>query len=128
LRLFRGTSFGLFLLSRLCAVSASQMVSVAVAWQVYERTGDALALGFTGLAQFATMALLAPITGEAADRFAQVVQATLISQFAPSRPPELQRLDHLLSEIELRRELERILGVRQALLVAVAGEQLAGPS
>jgi MFS family permease len=66
---FRHPSFGLFLLSRLCSVSATQMVSVAIGWQVYERTGDALALGLTGLAQFATMALLAPITGDAADRF-----------------------------------------------------------
>ena len=66
--LFRQSSFGLYLVSRLCAVSATQMVSVAIAWQVYERTGQALALGLTGLAQFATMALLAPITGDVADR------------------------------------------------------------
>src|SRR5262245_61693932 len=66
--LFRQGSFGLYLLSRLCAVSATQMVSVAIAWQVYDRTGQALALGLTGLAQFATMALLAPITGDVADR------------------------------------------------------------
>jgi len=66
--LFRGTSFGLFLLSRFAAVSATQMVSVAIAWQVYERTHDPMALGFTGLAQFATLALLAPLTGDVADR------------------------------------------------------------
>ena len=66
---FRDTSLALYLVSRLGSVSAAQMVSVAIAWQVYERTGDPLALGFTGLAQFATMALLAPLTGDAADRF-----------------------------------------------------------
>lgn len=69
LDLFRGTSFGLFLLSRFAAVSATQMVSVAIGWHVYELTGDPLAIGFTGLAQFVTMALLAPITGAVADRF-----------------------------------------------------------
>jgi len=62
----RHPSFGMFLLSRLCSVSATQMVSVAIGWQVYERTGDAMALGLTGLAQFATMALLAPITASTA--------------------------------------------------------------
>src|SRR5689334_14397311 len=67
--LFRGTTFGPFLLSRFAAVTATQMVSVAIGWHVYERTGDALALGFTGLAQFATMALLAPVAGTVADRF-----------------------------------------------------------
>jgi len=67
--LFRGTSFGPFLISRFAAVSATQMVSVAIAWQVYERTHDAMALGLTGLAQFAALALLAPITGDVADRF-----------------------------------------------------------
>src|SRR5262245_52414664 len=67
--LFRGTSLGLYLLSRFWAVTATQMVSVAIGWHVYEITGDPLALGFTGLAQFLTMALLAPITGTVADRF-----------------------------------------------------------
>jgi len=42
---------------------------VAIAWHVYEVTGDPLALGFTGLAQFLAMAVLAPITGTVADRF-----------------------------------------------------------
>lgn len=69
LALLRHGSFGPFLLSRLCAVSASQIVTVAIGWQVYELTNNALALGFTGLAQFASIALLAPIAGDVADRF-----------------------------------------------------------
>jgi MFS family permease len=68
LALLRHGSFGAFLVSRLCAIGASQMVTVAIGWQVYELTNDPLALGFTGLAQFAMVALLAPITGDVADR------------------------------------------------------------
>jgi MFS family permease len=45
------------------------MVSVAIAWQVYERTGDPLALGLSGLFQFVPLAVLAPFTGTAADRW-----------------------------------------------------------
>ena len=69
LGLLRHGTFGAFLVSRFCAITASQIVSVAVAWQVYRATGDPLSLGLTGLAQFATMALLAPFTGHVADRF-----------------------------------------------------------
>jgi len=68
LGLLRHGTFGAFLLSRFCAITGSQVVSVAVAWQVYQTTNDPLALGLTGLAQFATMALLAPFTGDVADR------------------------------------------------------------
>jgi MFS family permease len=66
--LLRHGSFGAYLVSRFAAIAGSQMVTVAVGWQVYERTGSALALGLTGLAQFATVALLAPVTGDVADR------------------------------------------------------------
>jgi MFS family permease len=68
LGLLRHGTFGAFLVSRFCAIAGSQVVSVAVGWQVYQATGDPLALGLTGLAQFATMAVLAPFTGDVADR------------------------------------------------------------
>ena len=68
LDLLRQGTLGAYLASRFCAVAGSQVVTVAVGWQVYERTGSALALGFTGLAQFATVALFAPISGDVADR------------------------------------------------------------
>jgi MFS family permease len=54
--------------ARLFSVLAVQMTSVAVAWQVYERTWDPLALGMVGLAQFLPLMLLSPIAGEIADR------------------------------------------------------------
>ncbi|MDQ3031408.1 MAG: MFS transporter [Myxococcota bacterium] len=65
----RHRAFLIYQGARLLGVVAVQMMSVAVAWQVYERTEDALALGMVGLAQFAPLFLLAPITGAVADRF-----------------------------------------------------------
>ena len=47
----------------------SAMQSVAVGWDLYERTGSALALGFVGLVQFLPIVLLALPAGHIADRF-----------------------------------------------------------
>ena len=48
---------------------AVQIMSVSVAWQIYDITRDPLALGFVGLAQFAPPLVLVLATGLAADRF-----------------------------------------------------------
>lgn len=48
---------------------ASQMIAVAVGWQMYEVTRSALALGFIGLAQFLPLLSLVFVTGHVADRF-----------------------------------------------------------
>jgi MFS family permease len=45
------------------------MQSVAVGWELYERTGSAMALGWVGFVQFIPMILLALPAGHAADRF-----------------------------------------------------------
>ena len=45
------------------------MQNVAVGWQVYAITGDALDLGFIGLAQFAPFVALVLVAGQAADHF-----------------------------------------------------------
>jgi MFS family permease len=66
---FRHRAFLLYQVARLFSVVAIQMMSVAVAWQVYERTEDPLALGMVGLAQFAPLFVLSPLTGAVADRF-----------------------------------------------------------
>ena len=58
-----------FSAGRLVSVLASQMVAVAVGWQLYERTGSTLALGLTGLVELVPVILLALPAGHAADRF-----------------------------------------------------------
>jgi MFS family permease len=60
--------YAFYLLSRLSLIVATQMLSVAVGWQVYEITGKALALGFSGLALFLPGFLLALPGGHVADR------------------------------------------------------------
>jgi MFS family permease len=65
---FRHRDFTLYQVARLCAVLAVQIESVAIGWQVYELTGSALALGYTGLAQFLPFLAFALVGGQVADR------------------------------------------------------------
>lgn len=67
--LLRQPELALFLSARFVAVLAVQMQSVAVGWQVYQRTGDPLDLGLIGLAQFVPFLPLVLLAGHAADRF-----------------------------------------------------------
>jgi MFS family permease len=66
--LLRNRRYALYLLSRVTLIVATQMLSVAVGWQVYEITGAALALGFSGLALFLPAFVLALPAGHVADR------------------------------------------------------------
>ena len=66
--LFANRDFTLLLAARFCSMSAQQILSVAVSWQVYVLTGRALDLGLIGLVQFLPAFLLMPLTGEVADR------------------------------------------------------------
>jgi MFS family permease len=65
----RHRDFTLFLSARFLATAAVQMQSVAVGWQIYDRTGDPLDLGLVGLAQFVPFVPLVLIAGHFADRF-----------------------------------------------------------
>ncbi len=59
--------FRLFLAGRFAANLGQQMLGVAVGWELYERTGSALALGLVGLAQIVPMLLLALPAGHTVD-------------------------------------------------------------
>lgn len=54
--------------ARLASVSASQMLMVALGWQMYDLTGSAWDLGLVGLAQFVPALLLALPAGHWIDR------------------------------------------------------------
>ena len=60
---FRG-----FWTARLASTAASQMLMVALGWQMYDLTGSAWDLGLVGLAQFLPALLLALPAGHAVDR------------------------------------------------------------
>jgi len=66
---FTYPSFAFFQLARFCIVLATEMQSVAVAWQVYEITKRPLDLGLVGLAQFLPGILLFLVSGHVADRY-----------------------------------------------------------
>jgi predicted MFS family arabinose efflux permease len=58
-----------FVAGRFAAVAGYQIISVAVGWQLYEQTGQALALGLVGLFEVAPVIFLMVPAGHAADRF-----------------------------------------------------------
>src|SRR2546423_86427 len=59
-----------------------EIQTIAVGWELYQRTDSAAALGLTGLAQFLPILLLSLPAGQAADRYSrkvlvQIAQATM---------------------------------------------------
>jgi MFS family permease len=60
--------FNLLALGRLCGTFGSQMLSVAVGWQVYDITHDPFALGMVGLCQFLPALFLVLHAGHFADQ------------------------------------------------------------
>lgn len=57
-----------YLIGNAAAHLGQIMLAVAIGWEIYERTGSALALGYVGLAQFIPVLLLALPAGQLADR------------------------------------------------------------
>ena len=66
---FRHSSYLRFWAGRFLTTFATQVVSVAVGWQVYDLSRNPFDLGLVGLIQFAPSLLLVLVTGAAADRF-----------------------------------------------------------
>jgi MFS family permease len=63
----RNRDFVLYLVGRLVASVGQQMLTVAVGWELYERTQSALALGLVGLTQMVPMVLFTLPAGHLAD-------------------------------------------------------------
>ena len=68
---YRDADFRRFIAARFLLVTAMQVQSVAVGWQIYDLTRDPLALGLVGLCQFVPMFLLTLPAGDVADRIDQ---------------------------------------------------------
>lgn len=66
---FRHSAFVRFWVARFLATFATQIVSVAVGWQIYDLTRDPFDLGLVGIIQFAPSLLLVLFTGAIADRY-----------------------------------------------------------
>jgi MFS family permease len=65
----KNRDFTLYLCSRFFASIATQMVIMAVGWQVYHITGRVLDLGLIGLSQFLPFLCLVLFSGHVADQF-----------------------------------------------------------
>jgi MFS family permease len=65
----RNRDFLLYLIGRFIASLGQQMLTVAVGWELYERTHSALALGLVGLTQMLPMVLLTLPAGHMADNY-----------------------------------------------------------
>src|SRR6266699_4716299 len=67
--ILRHRDFSLYLIARLIAALGQQMLTVAVMWELYERTHSSLALGLVGLTQMVPMVLLILPAGHVADNY-----------------------------------------------------------
>ena len=65
---FRHRDYRLFIVMVLISSLSQQALSVAVGWDIYERTGSAMALGWVGLAQFIPVLAFFLPAGQLADR------------------------------------------------------------
>jgi MFS family permease len=80
---FRYPNFRLFMAARFLSIVSSEMISVAVGWQIYGLTHRPLDLGLVGLAQFAPGVLLFLLAGHTADRHSrQAILRTCYVAFA----------------------------------------------
>jgi MFS family permease len=80
---FRYPNFRLFMSARFLSIVSSEMISVAVGWQIYGLTHRPLDLGLVGLAQFAPGVALFLIAGHTADRYRrQSILRTCYAAFA----------------------------------------------
>ncbi|MBO0793750.1 MAG: MFS transporter, partial [Ktedonobacteraceae bacterium] len=80
-RALRFRDFRLLLIGNFIAVIGEQMLTVAIGWELYDRTNSALALGGVGLAQVIPVILFSLPAGHVADRFNRkniVVISTLV--------------------------------------------------
>src|SRR4051794_5413118 len=68
---FRFADFRRYMLAGTILTIGAQMQSVAVGWELYERTRSGTALGLGGLAQFLPVLLLALPAGHPADRYSR---------------------------------------------------------
>lgn len=67
----RSADYRRLLCGNMLASVASEMQSVAVGWELYQRTDSATALGLVGLVQFLPVILLSLPAGHAADRYSR---------------------------------------------------------
>ena len=77
---FRYPNFRLFMAARFLSIVSSEMISVAVGWQIYGLTHRPLDLGLVGLAQFAPGILLFLVAGHTADKYSRGIHPASVQR------------------------------------------------
>src|SRR5208282_6564395 len=67
--ILRNWDFLFYLIGCFIASFGQQMLTVAVGWEIYERTGSSLALGLVGLTAFLPQVVMTLPAGYVADRW-----------------------------------------------------------
>ena len=78
----------LYLVGRFVASLGQQMLTVAVGWELYERTNSALALGLVGLTQMIPMVLFTLPAGHVADNHDRKRIIVFMSLSSPVPAPD----------------------------------------
>lgn len=73
----RHRGFALFIAMRIVSQFGTQVVAVAIGWQVYDLTRNPADLGLVGLFQFAPALFLVLVTGTVSDRFSRRMVAAI---------------------------------------------------
>src|SRR3954468_17202740 len=84
-QVLRNRDLALYLTGRFIASFGQQMLTVAVGWELYQRTHSALNLGYVGLTQMAPMLLFTLPAGHVADNFDRkriIILMTAVIAFA----------------------------------------------
>ena len=101
---FRLRDFRLYLTGRLFAVIGQQMLTVAVGWELYERTHSPLALGLVGLAEMIAMVCCTLPAGHLADNLnrKRIILTALLVKFQREPWPRADFLAARERELDLR--------------------------
>ena len=105
-----------FLFAGIAATIGGQMQSVAVGWELYERTRSATALGLAGLAQVLPVIVLAIPAGHAADRYSRKGQMIVAMSLMALSSAGLALISILEGPIELAYLCLVLTGIGQAVL------------
>ena len=76
----RYSDFRLFVAGRFIVTLGEQMLTVAIGWELYNRTHSALALGLVGLVQIIPVLLFSLVAGQLADHYSRK-RIVLVTQF-----------------------------------------------
>ena len=118
---FRIRNFRLYLIGRFIASFGQQMLTVAIGWELYERTHSSLALGIVGLMQILPLVLLTLPAGHYADNHERrgIILATEIAHRRRMRGTDACFVVAGTGRVDLRFPA----GSRRRALVPVAGQR-----